>query len=618
MSLIQRALDPMRPNYRPSRNSKKTHNNANNWLRENCLLAEQVEVHLQEAFDNLSKIKIRETVMQWLSRSRLDRNDLASQNTMIEAFSLATQLLLFMPSMTGRRPIDRFIRDRRTKCSPQVQAALYALEQSRFYLLRLKSRTGPLTVSVEDLATTSEITLLDEEIPDHAMGVVVGVYLTPLSNSHFITIGTISPLNAPALAEGLSFIREGKGLSNPQRCAAAIYSHIIRYGAMWLEGINFFPEVSYSNPVIDNTISFDELDRLALYIKNSFEKNEEPISTHIFETRQLTSYEALKDCLARSLLSRHAGRKGLSEAYAHLAFIMMETYERRATAGTSSIENPLNKFREIISQDLIEFVAAAEVNELFDKLRLKITISKNKKTDNKDQETELTRVLLRIQALRNKTIEQGCTEQEAFASATKVAELLDRYGLSLGEVEIREQACEGIGIETGRRRQTPIDDCVPTLGDFCDCKVWREKDASGAIRYVFFGLPADVKAAHYLYEVMMRTFETESLRFRMDNVKFIGASQRSAINSFQIGLAHGICKKLATMKKERDDFNRRSSGRDLVPLKSSIVEEELEKLGMKFRFKSVHRKKLIEHEAFEAGHIAGQKFMPHHGVEDIE
>jgi len=35
----------------------------------------------------------------------------------------------------------------------------------------------------------------------------------------------------------------------------------------------------------------------------------------------------------------------------------------------------------------------------------------------------------------------------------KVAELLDRHGLSLSEIELRRQACEGVGIDTARRRR---------------------------------------------------------------------------------------------------------------------------------------------------------------------
>ena len=47
-----------------------------------------------------------------------------------------------------------------------------------------------------------------------------------------------------------------------------------------------------------------------------------------------------------------------------------------------------------------------------------------------------------IHALRAKTIDNGCTEDEALSAAAKVAELLDRYNLPLTDVEIREAPCE--------------------------------------------------------------------------------------------------------------------------------------------------------------------------------
>ena len=51
---------------------------------------------------------------------------------------------------------------------------------------------------------------------------------------------------------------------------------------------------------------------------------------------------------------------------------------------------------------------------------------------------------------------RAATEQEALAAAEKAAELLDRYGLSLSELEFRAQPCDGIGIQTNRRRFAPI------------------------------------------------------------------------------------------------------------------------------------------------------------------
>ena len=54
----------------------------------------------------------------------------------------------------------------------------------------------------------------------------------------------------------------------------------------------------------------------------------------------------------------------------------------------------------------------------------------------------LGRLKSRIQGLRSKTTDNGCTEAEALLAAAKVAELLDRYDLSLTDVEIRDAPCE--------------------------------------------------------------------------------------------------------------------------------------------------------------------------------
>src|SRR5438094_8219398 len=98
------------------------------------------------------------------------------------------------------------------------------------------------------------------------------------------------------------------------------------------------------------------------------------------------------------------------------------------------------------------------------------------------------RLKTRIQGLRAKTTDNGCTEAEALAAAAKVAALLDRHDLSLTDVEISHAQCEQRAYETRHRKRTPLDDCIGAIANFCDCRVWREKSQSGNGRYVFFGL----------------------------------------------------------------------------------------------------------------------------------
>jgi hypothetical protein len=216
----------------------------------------------------------------------------------------------------------------------------------------------------------------------------------------------------------------------------------------------------------------------------------------------------------------------------------------------------------------------------------------------------------RIQALREKTVEQGCTEHEALAAAEKVAELLDRYGLSLNSIEQRAQVCAGIGIDTGRRRASPVDDCVPAIAAFFDCRTWAEKRGGTPIRHIFFGPRADVAAAQYLYDLIEAAFAAETAAFARGDL-YAGldtGGRRRATNSFQIGLARGIHDKLKRLRQEREAGLRAGSGRDLVAIKAAVVEQELARLGLHFKTRARATTRTVLTDAYEAGEAAGQRF----------
>ncbi len=225
--------------------------------------------------------------------------------------------------------------------------------------------------------------------------------------------------------------------------------------------------------------------------------------------------------------------------------------------------------------------------------------------------TDLDKLKVRLQALRAKTIANGCTEEEALTAAAKVAELLDRHDLSISDLEIREEQCEQIAIATNRKQRQPISACIPAIADFCDCKVWREKDHNDKVRYVFFGLRPSIEMAHYVYDVIATAMQTAWLRYARDQRVIRYANDEKG--SFLFGMAVSIADKLTTMKAERDAANRASSGRDLVVLRHAIVESEFEKLNLTLRQGRASGKKLAA-GAFEAGQSAGQSLAIHPGI----
>jgi hypothetical protein len=226
----------------------------------------------------------------------------------------------------------------------------------------------------------------------------------------------------------------------------------------------------------------------------------------------------------------------------------------------------------------------------------------------------LDRLKTLIQGLRSKTTDNGCTEAEALLAAAKVAELLDRYDLSLTDVEIRDAACEQREYETFRKKRVPIDGCIGAIANFCDCRVWREKNQVGDARYVFFGIRSDIEVAHYLTEVIDNAVRFELGRYKMSAGyrRFRHQDRHIANSSFTLGMVASIADKLKTMKRERDVVNN-GTGRDLVVLKASVVDAELQKLDLKLR--TVRRTtRMVAPAAYEAGGVAGASLAINPGI----
>jgi hypothetical protein len=220
--------------------------------------------------------------------------------------------------------------------------------------------------------------------------------------------------------------------------------------------------------------------------------------------------------------------------------------------------------------------------------------------------TALDRVRLRIQALRAKTIANGCTEGEALAAAAKVAELLDRYDLSLTDVDVRRSSCERLTYEVRRNKRIPLDECIGAIAELCGCRVWREKDRSGGLRWVFFGLRADIEAAHCLTEVIDNAVRTELGRYKTAAAYQVFRHQERhlANASFTLGMVASIADKLLAMKTARERASR-GTGHDVVVLKQSVVDREIEKLGLALGTVPGARR-LVSPLAYEAGEAAGE------------
>jgi len=521
-----------------------------------------------------------------------------------DALGLATDLALFTPSSSGATAFDRLTR-RRGGMGANEAVALQALRRAQFRLLQVKAPSRDGVARLRDLVTDEGLSVLDGSIGAEAMEVALVARLAPVGEGRYVLVSGAVPLDETGLALAQGFVRPGaRGLLNPQRCAEAVYRHVLRHGTLEIPGLNRPPE-GWQDGLDDE---MGELDLLAL-------RWAEPGSGHDPEDVQFirtqASLDAVLDVLGSAANTREHGLGALSDAYAAIARVQMETLHRRAAAGSGA--TGLDTVKAALDAGIAAGDLPPGARSVFEEVRRRLAPAPAAAGS---RDSELDRLIGRIQALRAKTVEQGCTEAEALAAAEKVAELLDRYGLSLSELDLKQQACEGVPVETGRRRVGPVDDCVPAVAAFFDCRAWGEKSAAGTLRYVFFGLPADVAAARYLYELVERAFETETARFRAGTTYAAMPTpvRRTATNSFGIGLARGIAAKLRTLREAREAALRGSSGHDLVVAKAGVVDAELDKLGLHFRTRKGTAGRRVLTHAFEQGHEAGLGFEYTPGV----
>lgn len=233
---------------------------------------------------------------------------------------------------------------------------------------------------------------------------------------------------------------------------------------------------------------------------------------------------------------------------------------------------------------------------------------------------ELNKIKAKIRALSNKTIDNGCTENEAMAAMAMVGRLLNQYNLTMTEVDVREQVCKTVYISTGRKNRHPIDSCIVNLAAAFDCKVWlhtRYVEYVKTTSYAFFGQENDLVMIEYLYKVIFQSIENESHNFKINPVYLGSNSRKTAYVSFQRGMASRIGARLAQMKKQQEEEMQQAEqeaatnpeyngGRALIVLKGKLVQQEFEKLNMKLRTVQTQARR-SDYSAYSQGAAAGNK-----------
>lgn len=182
----------------------------------------------------VSSVKLDDTVRGWLMRVEPAAGTEAQVSA--DALLMATDLALFTPSVSGQTAVDRLARQR-TGLAADETAVLAAVRQTAFRIMQVVEG-GMDGARLRDIATSELLRLPGGVIGADLAGLLLAGRLAPLGDGQHMFASCVTPLDEAGLAAAASFIRPGRGLSSPQRCAEAIYRHVVRHGNPRIPGLN--------------------------------------------------------------------------------------------------------------------------------------------------------------------------------------------------------------------------------------------------------------------------------------------------------------------------------------------------------------------------------------------
>lgn len=195
---------------------------------------------------------------------------------------------------------------------------------------------------------------------------------------------------------------------------------------------------------------------------------------------------------------------------------------------------------------------------------------------------DIAKLRARLQALRNMTMENGCTEAEALLAAERAAALLAANDLDECALEAPEY--DDLSIDVGGRRSA-LDDIWIAVAIFSNCEGYLSRYGT-RWRYVYFGRSSDILIAEYVHEVIQRAATHATALFRETDTyrrRRTAKTRSQATKAFQEGFARSIRNKLFDGLWRRLGVKPAGNAQALIEAHRAPVKAELEKRGVALR-----------------------------------
>lgn len=221
------------------------------------------------------------------------------------------------------------------------------------------------------------------------------------------------------------------------------------------------------------------------------------------------------------------------------------------------------------------------------------------------QATDREKAAARIRALRNMTVENGCSEAEAMIAAEKLAEALRDYNMTLDEADMRaspfdEQTHVGAGSVGLKLWKVAV-----AIARLTNTKQWRAGD--DLTRLTFLGLSHEVAIATYLLALCERAMNTESAKHMLGTAKWPYGRRVARLMPFLDGMADRLQRRILGM------IPPRPAGTGLIVLRNALIDEEMARRGHELEDGGRARRP-IDGASYRAGQVAAERVALNPGL----
>ncbi len=206
-----------------------------------------------------------------------------------------------------------------------------------------------------------------------------------------------------------------------------------------------------------------------------------------------------------------------------------------------------------------------------------------------------SRIAARIRALRAKTVENGCTEEEAAAAAAMVASMLAKYNMTAEESDVRENefAKEEVVVDD------PVGERLWKIADgiahMIDVRYWASRPGEQP-SVTFFGFDHEVEIAAYLLDICRNAMTTKQAEEEFKGRLHRPSVRRRNIGAFLDGMADRLRERIRELKPETP------TGTGLIVLRNQLIDAELANEGIELNNRASRASRDLE-----AGYGDGQR-----------